>query len=143
MVEGANVSVGRGTDTPFELLGAPWIEAKRFSSYLNNRKIQGVQFMPVDFTPKSSQFKNQLCHGVRIILIDQGALDSPALGVEVASALHQLYPRDFQVDKILSLVGSREVLRAIKEGCDPNSIVLSWQESLEEFRKLRSKYLLY
>jgi uncharacterized protein YbbC (DUF1343 family) len=143
MVEGANVSVGRGTDSPFELLGAPWIDAKELTAYLNNRKIKGIRFVPADFIPKSSCFKNRLCHGVQIVLVDRQFLDSPALGVEIASALHRLYPKDFQLQKTLGLIGSREVLRAIKDGQDPNFIVQKWQGSLEQFCKLRSKYLLY
>ncbi len=143
MVEGSNVSVGRGTETPFELLGAPWMKAKELAEYLNRRKIQGVRFIPVDFIPKSSRFENQLCHGIQIMLTDRQALDSPALGVEIASALYRLYPNDFHLDKTLPLIGSHEVLQAIKEGQDPNSIVLNWQASLEQFFKLRSKYLLY
>ncbi len=143
IVEGSNVSVGRGTDTPFELLGALWINARELAVYLNSRKFQVVQFMPLDFTPGYSLFKNQLCHGVRIILLDRNALDSSALGIEIASALYRLYPSDFQIDKILDLIGSHQVLKAIKDGQDPNSIVLQWQVQLEVFRKLRSKYLLY
>jgi uncharacterized protein YbbC (DUF1343 family)/CubicO group peptidase (beta-lactamase class C family) len=143
MVEGSNVSVGRGTDMPFELLGAPWINGKELAVYLNNRKIQGVHFMPVDFTPMSRPFKNEVCHGVQIMLVDRQTLDSSALGVEIASALHRLYPKDFQLDKTLGLIGSHEVLQAIKDGQDPNSIVQNWHGPLEEFCKLRSKYLLY
>jgi len=143
MVEGANVSVGRGTATPFELLGAPWIDGEEFASYLNDRKIQGVQFVPVEFTPNSSQFKNQLCHGVQMVLLDRQILDSPALGVEIISALHHLYPREFQLDKTMGMIGSREVLQAIKDGQDPASIVQNWQGPLVKFYKLRSKYLLY
>jgi len=143
MVEGANVSVGRGTNSPFELFGAPWIEVSELTSYLNHRNIQGVRFMPVDFTPKSGTFENRLCHGVQTILVDRQVLDSPALGVEIISALHQLYPKDFQLDKTLGLIGSREVLSSIREGHDPNSIRQKWQGPLEEFGKLRSKYLLY
>jgi uncharacterized protein YbbC (DUF1343 family) len=110
MVEGANVSVGRGTEMPFELLGAPWMKAKELAEYLNRRKIQGVRFIPVDFIPKSSRFENQLCHGIQIVLTDRQALDSPALGVEIASALNRLYPNDFHLDKTLPLIGSHEVL---------------------------------
>ena len=143
MVEGANVSVGRGTTTPFELLGAPWINGEGLASYLNSRNIQGVRFMPVDFTPSSSLFKNQLCHGVRIVLLDRHALDSPALGVEIVSALRRLYSNDFLLDKTLGLIGSRQVLKAIQEGQDPVSIVQAWQGPLEQFCHLRSKYLLY
>jgi uncharacterized protein YbbC (DUF1343 family) len=143
MVEGANVSVGRGTTTPFELLGAPWMNGEELASYLNHRNIPGVRFLPVDFTPTSSLFKNQLCHGVRILLLDRQALDSPALGIEIASSLHRLYPNDFLLDKTLGSIGSRQVLKALQEGQDPASIVQNWQAPLEQFCDLRSKYLLY
>jgi uncharacterized protein YbbC (DUF1343 family) len=143
MVEGSNVSVGRGTDTPFELLGAPWIDGRELAFYLNDRKIEGVRFMPADFTPASRPFKDEVCHGVQIVLVDRQALDSPALGVEIASALHRLYPKSFQLDKTLGLIGSREVLQLIKAGQDPKGIAQQWQRPLEEFCKVRAKYLLY
>ncbi len=143
MVEGANVSVGRGTMTPFELFGAPWVNGEELASYLNNRNIQGVRFMPVDFRPNNSLFKNQLCHGVQIVLLNRQMLDSPALGIEIASALYRLHPKDFQIDKTLGLIGSRKVLQAIKAGQDPASIAQDWQGPLEQFCMLRSRYLLY
>jgi uncharacterized protein YbbC (DUF1343 family) len=143
MVEGSNVSVGRGTDMPFELLGAPWINSGELALYLNNRKIQGIRFMPVDFTPKSPPFKHKTCHGVQMILVDRQILDSPALGVEIACALHQLYPQEFQLHETLGLIGSHEVLQAIQEGQDPNSIVQNYQKSIGQFCKIRAKYLLY
>ena len=143
MVEGANMSVGRGTGAPFELLGAPWIDAKELASYLNKRRIQGVRFIPVQFTPASHRYENQTCQGVQIILVDRQALDSPAMGVELASALCTLYPKLFQVDKILHSVGSQEVITALKRGKDPQWIIHDWQAPLEEFIELRSKYLLY
>jgi uncharacterized protein YbbC (DUF1343 family) len=143
LVEGANVSVGRGTDRPFEILGAPWISAEELALYLNDRKIQGVTFTPVDFTPNSGPFKKELCHGVRVVLHDRQALDAPALGIEITSALYRLYPKNFQIDKTLGLIGSKEVLQAIKNGQDPAAITQGWQNSLEGFCLLRSKYLLY
>ena len=143
MVENTNVSVGRGTTTPFEVLGAPWINGEELASYLRNRNIQGVRFMPVEFTPNSNCFKNQLCRGVQIVLLDRQVLDSPALGIEIASALYRLYPGSFHIDKTLGLVGSREVLQAVCDGQDPTSIVQNWQGPLEQFCRLRSKYLLY
>jgi len=143
MVEGANVSVGRGTKTPFELFGAPWMNGEELASYLNDRNVQGVQFIPMDFKPKSGPFKNQLCHGVRIVLLNRQMLDSPALGLEIASALYRLYPKSFQIDKTVGLIGSRKVLQAIKTGQDPAAIVQDWQGPLEQFCMLRSKYLLY
>jgi uncharacterized protein YbbC (DUF1343 family)/CubicO group peptidase (beta-lactamase class C family) len=143
LVEGSNVSVGRGTDMPFELFGAPWINGDELALYLNNRQIQGVRFMSVDFKPASSRFKDEICHGVQILIDDRQTLDPPALGIEIASALQRLYPNDFQLDKTLWLIGSRDVLKAIKDGQDPHLIVQGLQESLEKFSKLRSKYLLY
>jgi uncharacterized protein YbbC (DUF1343 family) len=143
MVEGANVSVGRGTDTPFETLGAPWIDSRNLSAYLNARDIQGVRFVPVDFKPLSGSFANSVCHGVQIVLIDRQALGSAELGVELAAALWKLYPDVFELDKILPLVGARWVLQAIQAGKDPRRIAYEWQDPLERFRVLRSKYMLY
>jgi uncharacterized protein YbbC (DUF1343 family) len=142
MVEGANVSVGRGTATPFELLGAPWIDAKELTQYLNNRQIPGVGFKPAYFIPNNNRFKDRRCHGVQIILTDRQDLDSPSLGIEIASALYRLYPKDFEIDKMLPLIGNRSLLEAIKES-DPQAIISKWQEPLEAFNKLRAKYLLY
>jgi uncharacterized protein YbbC (DUF1343 family) len=143
MIEGTNVSVGRGTDRPFELLGAPWIKSEELALYLNSREIQGIRSGPVDFTPKSPPFKHKTCHGIQIILVDRKILDSPALGIEIASALHLLYPKEFQLREALGLIGSREVLQAIQEGQDPHSIVRNYQKSLEEFCRIRERYLLY
>jgi uncharacterized protein YbbC (DUF1343 family)/CubicO group peptidase (beta-lactamase class C family) len=143
LIEGANVSVGRGTETPFEIFGAPWIHAKKLAEYLTKRQIKGIRFVPADFSPKSSPYKNRQCHGVRIILSDRNALDSPALGIEIASALHRLYPKDFQIDKTLPLIGSRKVLQSVKDGLDPRTIVKEWQEALDRFNKMRANYFLY
>jgi uncharacterized protein YbbC (DUF1343 family) len=143
MVEGANVSVGRGTDTPFELLGAPWIESRKLAAHLNERKIQGVRFLPVEFTPRSGPFKGQVCHGISLVLLDRQALNSPELGVELVAALYRLFPQDFQIDKTLALVGARGVLAAIQKGHDPGSIMRRSYEAREPFRRMREKYLLY
>jgi uncharacterized protein YbbC (DUF1343 family)/CubicO group peptidase (beta-lactamase class C family) len=143
IIEGANVSVGRGTDTPFELLGAPWINGKWLAVYLNSRDIQGVRFLPVDFTPQSSKYAGKVCHGVQIYLVDRQALDAPELGVELTSALHQLFPQDFELDKTLPLVGSRWVLDDIRNNVDPNRVEYLWQAPLMNFRKMRAKYLIY
>jgi uncharacterized protein YbbC (DUF1343 family)/CubicO group peptidase (beta-lactamase class C family) len=143
MIEESNISVGRGTDTPFEVLGAPWIDAKQLSDYLNGRDIQGVRFIPVDFTPASAKFANQVCHGISLVLLSRQALDSPELGVELASALYALYPKQFEIDKTLSLVGSHDVIAAIKAGKDPREIELQWERKLGAFLQMRQKYLLY
>ena len=144
MIEGANLSVGRGTDTPFEVLGAPWMDAEKLAAYLNARQIQGVRFLPLDFTPRENRFSGKVCHGVQIILLDRQALDSPELGVELATALYKLFPVDFQLDKTLALVGSRSVLQSIRMGRDPRRLAYDWQQNgLEHFRRTRERYLLY
>ena len=143
LAEGANVSVGRGTDTPFELIGAPWVDSYRLGGYLNARHIDGVYFETRDFTPSADSYADQLCHGMRIIVTERDALDTPLLGIEVIAALYHLYPRDFKVDSTLSMVGSPDVLEKIKAGDDPTSIARGWMPDLQKFRLLRAKYLLY
>jgi uncharacterized protein YbbC (DUF1343 family)/CubicO group peptidase (beta-lactamase class C family) len=143
LIEGANISVGRGTDTPFEVVGAPWIHSGELSHYLNGRGFSGVTFAPVTFTPRSDQYEGQVCRGVRITLLDRQSLDAASLGIGLVEALYRLYPDLFRIDQTLDLVGSRDVIDAIKSGKDPSSGVPLWQPSLERFLALRSKYLLY
>jgi len=143
LCEASNVSVGRGTDTPFELIGAPWIRTDELAVYLTGRQIPGVEFEPATFTPAGHLFEGETCQGVRIVLQDRGSLDSVGLGVEILCALQSLYPGVFQLDPALLMVGSRTVIRAIADGLAPESIVASWQPPLDEFRRLRATYLLY
>jgi uncharacterized protein YbbC (DUF1343 family) len=143
LVESANVSVGRGTPTPFEIVGAPWISGARLADYLRQRQIQGVAFAALTFTPAASPYRGQPCQGVQLRVVDRNALDSPALGLELAAALHRLYPGQFQLDRILGMVGSRQVLQALKGGEDPREIQRRYQPGLAAFLRLRAKYLLY
>jgi uncharacterized protein YbbC (DUF1343 family) len=143
LLEGANVSVGRGTDTPFEQIGAPWIDGKALAAYLNRRRIAGVTFVKSHFTPRESRYKEQRCDGIRIVLTDRRNLDTSLLGIEIASALHRLYPGKFQLRKTLGMVGARSVLQAVTDGQDPRMVVSGWQGPLEEFIRLREGHLLY
>jgi len=143
LVEGTNVSVGRGTDTPFELLGAPWIKARELADYLNGREIQGVRFVPVDFTPDSSIYAHQLCHGVNIVLLDRSVLDAPEMGVELASALHKLYGTAYDMHRTPELLNNKAAFDAIVAGEDPRRIAQDWQEQLSKFQDMRQKYLIY
>ena len=143
LVEGANVSVGRGTDTPFELLGAPWINGRKLADDLNRREIAGVFFIPADFTPDTHRYPHQFCHGVRILLLDRHELNSPLLGMELASALHQLYPKQFHTQEILGMVGSPSWVQAIIDGQDPKSIASQWSSGLKDFSASRKRFLLY
>jgi uncharacterized protein YbbC (DUF1343 family) len=141
--ESSNVSVGRGTDTPFELIGAPWMRADELAAYLCGRQIPGVDFEPATFTPTGHLFEGQTCQGVRIVLKDRDRLDAVGLGIEILAALRQLYPAEFEVDKALLMVGSRAVMQSIREGQDPAAIVADWQSPLEAFKQRRETYLLY
>ncbi|MGA7573159.1 MAG: exo-beta-N-acetylmuramidase NamZ domain-containing protein, partial [Terriglobales bacterium] len=143
LIEGANVSVGRGTDTPFEVVGAPWINSRELAAYLNNRSIQSVRFVPVVFTPSASNFTGIVCQGVNLTVLDRNTLDSPELGIELASALHKLYPKDFKLDRMADLLVNQAVFEAITADEDPRRIAEDWQERLEGFLRVREKYLLY
>jgi uncharacterized protein YbbC (DUF1343 family)/CubicO group peptidase (beta-lactamase class C family) len=143
LVEGTNVSVGRGTDTPFELLGAPWIKGRELAQYLNARNISGIRFVPVNFTPNASNYAGQKCEGVNFIVTERNAFDSPEFGIELASALHQLYPQQFQVDRMTDLLLNQPVYSAIIQGKDPRSIADAWRGELEKFQQVRQKYLIY
>ncbi len=143
MVEGTNVSVGRGTDTPFELLGAPWINAAELAQYLNARNISGVRFVPVSFTPSASNYAGQTCQGVNIIVVERNAFDAPELGIELASALHKLYAAQFHLEKMTDLLVNQSTYDAIAAGEDPRRIVEGWREPLQKFQELRQKYLIY
>jgi uncharacterized protein YbbC (DUF1343 family) len=143
LVEGTNVSVGRGTDTPFELLGAPWIKSRELAAYLNGRGIAGVRFVPVSFTPSASIHSGQKCEGVNIVLTDRDGLDAPELGIELASALRKLYPADFKIERMLELLANQAAYDALVASQDPRRIAQDWQEGLGQFLRMRQKYLIY
>jgi uncharacterized protein YbbC (DUF1343 family)/CubicO group peptidase (beta-lactamase class C family) len=143
LVEYTNVSVGRGTDTPFELLGAPWMKSKELAAYLNARGVAGVRFVPVTFTPTSAVYSRQVCSGVNIIATDRNGFDGPELGIELASALHKLYPDDFKMERMQELLVNQSVYDALVAGQDPRRIAQDWQDGLEKFGKVREKYLIY
>ena len=143
LIEGTNVSVGRGTDTPFELLGAPWMKSRELAAYLNGRGIAGVRFVPVTFTPNTSNYAGQKCEGVNLVLTDRNALDGPELGIELAAALKKLYPADFKLERMIELLVNQSAYDGLVAGKDPQRIAQDWQEELEKFQQLRKKYLLY
>jgi uncharacterized protein YbbC (DUF1343 family)/CubicO group peptidase (beta-lactamase class C family) len=143
LVEGTNVSVGRGTDTPFELVGAPWIKSKELAAYLNGRGIMGVRFVPVTFTPASSNYSGQVCQGVNIVLTERNGFDAPELGIELAATLHKLYAADFKIEKMQALLVNQSVYDALVAGQDPRRIAQDWRDELEKFGKIREKYLIY
>lgn len=143
LLRAAEVSVGRGTETPFELLGAPWMDGVELAGYLGTKHVPGVRFEPAEFTPTEDVHPKKLCRGVRLVLADRGALDVGRLGVELISALWRLYPKEFRLEKTVRLLGSKRTLEQLREGEEPEAIVRSWKEELEAFRERRAPYLLY
>jgi uncharacterized protein YbbC (DUF1343 family) len=143
MIEGANVSVGRGTATPFEVVGAPWIDGKALAAQLSARGLAGVRFEPATFTPSESAYAGRTCGGIRLTITDRNLLDTPLLGIELMAALYRLYGSQFLIDHTLGLIGSRASLEAVKAQTDPREIARAWTPSLEDFRVRREPHLLY
>jgi len=143
ILQAGGVSVGRGTDTPFEVFGAPWIRGAELADYLNGRFVPGVHFVPTGFTPRAGAHKDAACEGVALIITDRGSLDSMLMGMEIAAALTKLYPNEFELDKIITLVGNAATLERLKKGDAPTRIVDDWADDLAAFRKMRGRYLLY
>jgi uncharacterized protein YbbC (DUF1343 family)/CubicO group peptidase (beta-lactamase class C family) len=141
--ESTNISVGRGTDTPFEQIGAPWIDGVALAGALNARLIPGVRFYPVRFTPSSSKYAGEECQGVFMIVTDRAALRPVRLGVEIASMLQRLYGSRFELELAGRLFGSRDSIARIRAGQDPAAIAASWGADESRWRLLRAKYLLY
>ncbi len=141
--ESTNLSVGRGTDTPFEQVGAPWIDGFRLSEALNARQLPGVRFYPVRFTPGTSKFAGEECQGVFIVVVDRVAVRPVRVGLEVASALTRLFPGKLDIDLAARLFGSTAGIARIKAGDDPATIAASWSAAEARWRLLRAKYLLY
>ena len=143
LLETTNVSVGRGTDTPFEIVGAPWIKGSQLAESLNNRTIPGIRFVPIRFKPAASVFKGEDCEGINIIITDRANFRPLLTGVEIATALRRLYPEQWKVDSYLRLLVNADTLDRVKRGEAATDIMQSWNERLDEFRRVRAKFLLY
>jgi uncharacterized protein YbbC (DUF1343 family) len=143
LLETTNLSVGRGTDTPFEVIGAPWIEPQALSDALNRVGLAGARFVPIRFTPRSSKFVGEACGGVNIVITDRAAFRPVAAGIEIAYQINRLYAGTWKVDDYLRLLANRAALAALKEGKLLSEIASTWQAGLAEFARLRQKYLLY
>jgi len=144
MLEGSsNYSVGRGTDSPFEQIGADWIRGRQLAAFLNSRYIPGVRVYPTRFTPAKSNFAGRSIEGVRFVITNRNAFDSARLGLEVAYALEKLYPGKIAWDSDRFLIGNHDVIAAVKAGADPRTTVQNIEEALSSFVERREKYLLY
>jgi uncharacterized protein YbbC (DUF1343 family) len=143
LLETTNLSVGRGTDTPFEVFGAPWLDGQKLAAHLNARGLAGVRFVPVRFTPRASVFKGEECGGVNLVVTDRAAFRPVRAGIEIAVALRRLYPNEWKVDDYRRLLVNDDVLERVRRADAPEEIERSWRPALEEFRKARARALLY
>ncbi len=143
LLEGANVSVGRGTDTPFEVIGAPWIEPRRLAAALAEAGVPGVEFVPLYFTPTASNFRGQQCGGVNLVLTDRNRFNSVLTGLTLISALRRLYADKFEIDKTIRLLGSAQALDALKKGESPESVMRETISGMRDFLDRREKALIY
>ena len=142
-IEYSNVSVGRGTDQPFEQIGAPWIDGPRLSAALNARRLPGIRFYPVSFTPKASKYANEECQGVFMVITNRTALQPARLGLEVAAAIATMFGDKYDYSNTWRLVGSADPLERVRRGEDPATVAAKWTADEARWRRLRAKYLLY
>jgi len=143
LLETTNVSVGRGTDRPFEVFGAPWMDGRRVAEALNRRGIPGVRFVPIRFTPRASTFAGEECGGVAIVITERAAVRPVRLGIEIAVVLRRLYPETWRIEAFGRLLAHRRTLELLNSGADAETIERAWQAELERFRQIRRRYLLY
>ncbi|MGB6111990.1 MAG: exo-beta-N-acetylmuramidase NamZ domain-containing protein, partial [Acidobacteriaceae bacterium] len=144
LIESSNISVGRGTDTPFSWIGAPWIDAVQLGAALNLRMIPGIRFVPVTFTPQAPyMYAGQVCQGVQFVITNRNVLNGPEVGIEIASMLHKLYPTQYHLEKIEPLLVNQATLKALEDHVDPETIADSWRDGIEQYKERRTAYLIY
>jgi uncharacterized protein YbbC (DUF1343 family) len=143
LLEGSNVSVGRGTDRPFEIVGAPWIEPRRLAVSLWAAQIPSVRFVPVFFTPTAGKNRGTKCGGISLLVTSPEKLNSVFLGLTLVSILHKLYPKEFDMDGVQELLGNAEAMRRLKAGQPPAQVLQADGPGLRKFLARRQKVLIY
>ncbi|MGI9471097.1 MAG: exo-beta-N-acetylmuramidase NamZ family protein [Rubripirellula sp.] len=143
LLETTNLSVGRGTDTPFEIVGAPWIDAVDFAAALNSRSLPGVAFVARQFTPDASKYKDELCGGVNILVTDRSNFDPLRTGLAVAVVLHELYPVDWDTRSLNRLLSNQRCFEGILAGRTVDELTSDYQQDLKAFLDRRQEMLLY
>ena len=143
MLEGRQVSVARGTDRPFEMVGAPWFQGREVAEYLNSRNIPGVRFLARRFRPTEAPYKDEDCDGLDIQLVNRDELDDGRLGMELLAATLKFHPGKFNVKADIRILGSDDAAARLMRGEDGAAVNESTQKDLAAFRKLRQPYLLY
>lgn len=143
LLETTNLSVGRGTDTPFEIIGAPWLDGQRLAKYLNERNIKGIRFVPVRFKPEASVFKDEDLGGVNFVITNRAEFNSVRTGIEIACALRKIYPTEWNVERYGRLLVNADILAAVTRGDSPETVEKLWQIGITDFNRRRASYLLY
>ncbi len=143
LLEGTNLSVGRGTDTPFEVLGAPWCNGVLLARRLRAAKLPGVTFVPIVFTPDASKFRGEACSGVNVVITDWQTFEPVRTGIHVACALRALHPDAWDTKRLDWLLKHEPSADAIVAGEPADAIVARWQKDLDLFRIRRKPFLLY
>ncbi len=143
LLETTNLSVGRGTDTPFEVIGAPWLDGDTFARQLNRLNLPGVAFISVQFTPDASKFEGKRCGGVNILVTDRGRFDPVRTGFEIALQLRREYPEAWDMAPYTRLLANAAVLDAVREGATLEALTAVYQDGLEAFRQRREAFLRY
>ncbi len=143
LLEMTNLSVGRGTDTPFEVLGAPWIDGRQLAAKLNSAELPGVRFVPLHFTPDASKFADQLCGGISIVITNRQQCRPLVMGFEIARQLRLLYPTEWETEPYHRLLSSRTTWSAVIDGKSVAEIEAGYRSQLERFLVRRAAWLLY
>ena len=143
LLETTNLSVGRGTDRPFEWVGAPWLDGQRLATALTRENLPGVRFMPLRLTPVASVYKGQSCDGVQIIVDDWARFQPLQTGLAFASVLHKLYPDTWRIERYDDLLRHRATLDGIKRGLSYGELLKRWEPELQRFLEIRRRYLIY
>ena len=143
LFERLNVANKRGLPSPFEMIGAPWINAYDFVNSLNKYNLPGVNFTPIKFFPEEHKYSNELCEGIYITITDREKLEPVKLGFIMIITLYKMYPQEFDIDKLWHITRSKALIDLIKNDSSITELIDSWQNNLDMFIKKRSKYLFY
>jgi uncharacterized protein YbbC (DUF1343 family) len=143
ILQSAGVSVGRGTQTPFEEFGAPWMNGDEVANELNARHLAGLHFVSQPFIPISGLYSGERCGGVGPRITERGAVRPMRMGLEIADVLRKLYPQQFEPAKLITLIGNADTVQQIESGIAPEKIVASWANDLAAFDQIRRRYFLY
>ena len=143
LLEACNLSVGRGTDQPFERLGAPWIDGPRLGRALQELGLRGLEVTPIQFTPDASRFEGELCQGIQLLVRERSEVQPVELGFQLAWTLQRLFPDDFEAEKVLDRLLAEEAFLALRSAPGPGPFAPLWSGDVSSFREQRLPYLLY